>query len=149
MKNKNKINALESFMGISMLIGGTLASLIPAVGVEFNDIQVYQYFLYHFFIIYYGIHLIFVKNVDLGFKSYKRNLCFMIAIVFFELWINSILSFADANFLYLVRPPVDNLPIINLNNGWYVYFFSLISIGLLVITLIHLPFIICERKRNK
>lgn len=69
--------------------------------------------------------------------------------MFIMLWVNSILQVYDTNFFYLVRPPMDNLPILNLNNGWFVYFISLITVALILFSLLHLPFIILERKERK
>ena len=148
MKDENKKAILESFMSLTMLIGGILAILIPTCGVKFTRVQVYQYFLFHFFIIYYALNLMFVKKVDMGVRAYARNVCLLLLMVVLGLWINSILSFADTNFLYLTRPPMSGLPILNLDNGWYAYFFSLLFIGILLVSLLHLPFIIKEKKNK-
>jgi hypothetical protein len=48
----------------------------------------------------------------------------------------------------LVRPPIKNLPILNLNHGWYVYFVSLVACGFLGVTLVHLPSLIVELKNK-
>lgn len=69
--------------------------------------------------------------------------------MFIMLWVNSILQVYYTNFFYIVRPPMDNLPILNLNNGWFVYFISLITVALILFSLLHLPFIILERKERK
>jgi uncharacterized membrane protein YwaF len=51
--------------------------------------------------------------------------------------------------MYLVRPPMEDLPYLNLNGGWYAYFLRLVALGMAIISLFHLPFIIGERKNNK
>ena len=50
----------------------------------------------------------------------------------------------DTNFLYVVRPPADGLPLLNLDNGWYAYFGALVLCGFVGITAVHLPFVIKE-----
>ena len=99
-------------------------------------------------IIWYSLYLIITGQVKLGLRSYLKNMGILFCLVFVMLWVNSILSTYDTNFLYLVRPPMDNLPILNLNNGWHVYFLTLVSVALILFTLFHLPFII-KGKRKK
>jgi hypothetical protein len=45
-----------------------------------------------------------------------------------------------------MKPPMEGLPLLNLNHGWFVYFFTIVLLGLVLITLIHLPFMIKNRK---
>lgn len=44
---------------------------------------------------------------------------------------------------------MEGLPILNLDNGWYVYFLTLAAIGVSFVTLFHLPFIISEARNKK
>ena len=126
----------------TMLIGGTLSMLIPTVGVSFTNPQVYQYFLFHAYIVGFAIYLISKKIITIETKTLFRNLGILFGIMFIGIWINSMLSDKAVNFLYLSRPPMDNLPLLNLDHGWYVYFFTLIGIAVILMTLLHLPFII-------
>ena len=55
----------------------------------------------------------------------------------------------NTNFFFVVRPPVKGLPLLNLNHGWFVYFITLLCLGFIGITLVHLPFLIKEHKTLK
>ena len=64
---------------------------------------------------------------------------------FICMWINSFLSiaadvedaFRRANFMYLTRPPMSGLPLLNLDNGWGVYFLTLIALVVGLVGLFH------------
>lgn len=151
-KNEKRIEVMKSFLVPVAILGGTMALLIPTSGVDFKEPFAYQCFVYHSAIIWYSLYLITSKQVNLSLCSYKRNMLILSSLVFVMIWINSILSVYNTNFLYLVRPPMKNLPILNLNHGWFVYFISLISVALALFTLFHLPFIIKDaslKTRNK
>ncbi len=149
IKDEKKKDTLLAFMVPTMLLGGVMALLIPTVGVAFSKLQVYQYFIFHTSIVFFAIYVIANKLCKLDFKAYFRNLGFFGILIVVELWINSILSFENTNFLYVSRPPMDNLPILNLNNGWYVYFIHLLTIGLIILTIFHLPFAIISAKKKE
>jgi len=59
------------------------------------------------------------KIVTYTWKLFVRNLSYLGILVLIATWINSILSVTnpEVNFFYLCRPPMDNLPILNLNHG--------------------------------
>ena len=96
--------------------------------------------------VFYGFYLMLVEKIDLGFKTYKRNLISFSGLGMLGLTMNSILESYNVNFLYLRKPPMDNLPILNLNNGYFVYIITLIIVAILLLTIVHLPFMI---KKNK
>ena len=148
-KDGERLEKIKSFIVPIALLGGIMALLIPTSGVNFLKPYAYQCFVYHAGIIWYGLYLICTKQVKLGLHSYKSNMLYLFGIMFIMLWVNSILQVYDTNFFYLVRPPMENLPILNLNNGWFVYFISLITVALILFSLLHLPFIILERKERK
>ena len=121
IKNENVKKVLYNFMVPTSLIGASMSLLIPTVGTSFLNVQVYQYFIYHAFLIFYGIYLIREHLAELSLKVLFVNYGLLLMFVLFDLWVNSFLSFWGANFMYLTRPPMENLPILNLNHGWYVY----------------------------
>lgn len=88
------------------------------------------------------------KQVNLGLKAYLRNLIILFVLAIVMLWVNGMLSAYDTNFFFVNRPPVDNLPILNLKHGWHIYFLSLCMCGVILETIICLPYIIKERKSN-
>lgn len=139
---------LINFIAVMGTLGSFCAIMIPTNGVEFNNLGAYQCFVYHAGLMWYSLYLIISKEACLGFKEYLSNLLMLLALVFMEIYINSALSIYDTNFLYLTRPPMNNLPYLNLNQGWYIYFLKLLLLGALIITIFHLPFIIKKHKNN-
>lgn len=137
------------FIGVAGIIGGVCALLIPTNGVDFSKIQAYQCFVYHAGLVWFAMYLIATKKTRPGVKTFGKNLVLLMALVLGMLYVNSVLSEYNTNFMYLVRPPMDDLPYLNLNEGWYVYFIRLIILGIVIITLFHLPFIIRERIAKK
>lgn len=145
--------AILAFQTPTMLLGATIALFVPTVGVEFTVLQVYQYFIYHSFIIFFPIYVLREKLVKWELKTYGVNLAIIGLIAIVVLWINSFLSvsictceeclsgkhnyFSRANFMYLTYPPMDNLPLLNLNNGWYCYFLTLLSLVIVLMGIFH------------
>lgn len=148
-KNEATLEKIKSFIIPITLLGGIMAMLIPTSGVDFLEPYAYQCFVYHAGIFWYGLYLLASKQASLGLKSYKNNMFYLFGIMFIMLWVNSALQTYNTNFFYLVRPPMANLPILNLNNGWFVYFISLVSVAFVLFTLLHIPFIIAEYRKNK
>ncbi len=149
IKNDKTKDLLLSFMCPTMIIGGLLAIFIPTEGVKFTNIQTYEYFIYHAVIIYFGIYLLISKKITITFKTMFNNYIFLLVMLVFGIWINSLLSNYATNFLYLARPPMEGLPLLNLNNGWYAYFLALLGIGVTVMLIFHLPFAIYNKIKNK
>lgn len=137
---------VKSFLVPVAILGGILAILIPTSGVNFRKPFAYQCFLYHSGILWYAIYLLATKQVSMGKKAYTRNLGILACLVIVMLWINSALAVYDTNFFYLVRPPMEDLPLLNLDNGWMVYFLTIVSLGSILLSLVHLPFLLEERK---
>jgi hypothetical integral membrane protein (TIGR02206 family) len=136
---------LMSFMAFAGTIGSFCAIMIPTNGTDFGDIGAYQCFVYHAGLMWFSIYLIGSGKAKLGLKAYGRNTLLLLSLVVAMIYVNSALSAYGTNFLYLVRPPMEDLPVLNLDNGWYVYFLTLLGIGTSVLTLFHLPFIIIEK----
>ena len=149
VKNEKFIKIIKSFMVPAMLIGAAMALLIPTEGVDPSRARVWQYMLIHGVLVFYGLYLMVIEKVDLSFKAYLSNLKILTLITVLAFMMNSILEQYKTNFLFLRKPPMDNLPILNLNNGWYVYFITLTFIACALIFLVHLPFIIKRAKGNK
>lgn len=139
---------LINFIAVMGTLGSICAMLIPTNGVSFASIGAYQCFVYHAGLLWFSLYLICGGHAKINIKTYGQNLVFLLILTITMLYINSFLSAYGTNFMYLVRPPMENLPILNLNNGWYVYFISLLSCVFLIVTLFYLPFIIVNQ-RNK
>ncbi len=150
-QNEKLKEYLKSLIVPVSLIGATLAVLMATNGTDFTTPDAYQCFVYHAGMIWFSVYLIATKQVNLGLKAMIHNLISLFSLAVIMIWVNGLLQVYDTNFLYVVRPPVENLPVLNLNNGWFAYFLTLIICGLIGLSLVHLPFVIKERtkKHNK
>ena len=132
------------------LVGGGVSILMATSGVNFARPYAYQCFIYHAVMVWFGAYLIYSKNCDLGVKSWVTNCVTMACVAIVMIWVNGTLSAYNTNFLYVVRPPKSGLPFLNLDSGWFVYFLRLCLIGLVAITLVHLPAMIKQlASKNK
>ena len=93
-----------------------------------------------------SLYLIRFKHANLGMQAFKDNLVVLFALLIFNLYMNSILAVYDTNFMFIVRPPLEGLPFLNLDHGYYIYLFRIIMLGVIGLSLFHLPFIVKERK---
>lgn len=138
------------FMAVMGTLGSICALLIPTNGTDFTKILAYQCFVYHAGLLWFSLYLIVCGHAKLGIKALGRNMICLLSLVWAMIYVNSALSQYNTNFMYLVRPPMKNLPFLTLDFGWYVYFLHIVTLGAVIITLFHLPFIIRERKlKNK
>ena len=149
IKNEKLRAKIKSFMVPAMLIGAAMALLIPTEGVDPASTRVWEYMLAHTGLVFYGLYLMAIEKVDLGIKAYFNNLQFLLATTVVAFIMNSLCVDSDANFFFVRKPPMDNLPILNLNHGWHVYFLTLVVVACTLIFLIQLPFIIKEQKAKK
>ena len=143
VKNEKIVKTVKSFMVPCMLIGAAMALLIPTEGVNIATPRVWQYMLIHGVLVFYGLYLALIERIDMSFKAYLTNLKLLLLVTILAFLMNSVLEQYDTNFMFLRVPPMEGLPILNLNNGWYVYFISLAAVACLLLLLVHLPFIIC------
>lgn len=132
-----------------MLIGAAMALLIPTEGVDVATPRVWQYMLIHGVLVFYGLYLAVVERVDMSFKSYLTNLKLLLAVMVVAFLMNSALEEYGTNFLFLRQPPMEGLPILNLDNGWFVYFISLALVACALLLSVHLVFILLESRRKK
>ena len=146
-KHETQVSKVASLCVPVGLWGGVLAILMATSGVNFAKPYAYQCFLYHAGLLWWALHLLLTRQVDLGLQAYLRNLKVLGGMLFLMIWVNSALSVYDTNFWFVVRPPADGLPLLNLNNGCLCYFLTLVGIGLFAITITHLPAMMKERKK--
>ena len=144
-KNREKI---LGFMSPMMLLGGFLAIMIPTEGVDFAVAQVYQYFLYHAMLIFFSLYVIRRRFVRWNVSVLLRNARYLGAAAFFATLMNSMLYSAneEVNFFFLVRPPMENLPVLNLNYGWFGYIAILLVIAVILIGGFHAVLISLQNK---
>lgn len=149
IKNETFVKVVKSFMVPCMLIGAAMALLIPTEGVNIATPRVWQYMLIHGTLVFYGFYLALVERVDLSFKAYLTNLKLLLAVVMAAFLMNSVLEQYHTNFLFLREPPMDGLPLLNLDNGWFVYFICLALVACLLLLLVHAAFILCAARRKR
>ena len=134
--NNEKIKRiLYSFMMPSCLFGGIAAILIPTSSAISSWVITFQYFIYHIALIVFALHLITSEEFKITIKDYINCLKFILALMFFSIYINSILYDGESNinFMYVVSPPQEGLPYLNENEGWFVY---IIRYAILIFTCI-------------
>lgn len=145
-ENKFK-KLLINFTSVMGVLGSFCAIMIPTNGTSFTSILAYQCFVYHAGLLWFSLYLIVSKNATFTFKTMLQNMLMLLILVIFNIYVNSALSVYDVNFMYLTRPPMENLPILNLDNGWYMYLLSLLLVGLLLTTIFQLPFVLVNINR--
>ena len=140
---------LINFISVVGTLGSVCAILIPTNGTDFTTPDAYQCFVYHAGLLWFALHLILSGRARLGsVRTLGENVGILLALTFVMLYINGALAAYDTNFFYLTRPPMENLPVLNLAAGWYAYFLRLIALAAGILTLFHLPFILRERTRT-
>ena len=149
IKNEELLGKIRSFMVPCLMIGALMALLIPTEGVDPSVPRVWQYMLIHGVLVFYGLHLAFIDRVDLSFKAYLNNLKFMLCLVLAALLMNSVLEAYGTNFLFLRVPPMEGLPILNLDQGWFVYVLSLSAVAAVLLLLGHAPYMISHAVRKR
>jgi hypothetical integral membrane protein (TIGR02206 family) len=148
VKNEQLVKVMKSFMVPSMLIGAAMALIIPTAGTDPATPRVWEYMSAHTVLVFYGIYLMAVEKVDLSFKVYLTNLKILAGITVFAFLMNSMLEPYEPNYLFLRKPPMDGLPILNLDHGWHVYFVILVAVACVLMLAVHLPFIIKAARRK-
>ena len=111
-----------NFMAVMGILGSVCAILIPTNGTDFTTLLAYQCFVYHAGRLWFSLYLILSGKAKLGLRSLWTNMGVLLFLVWMMIYVNSILSEYNTNFMYLVRPPMKDLPFLTLDYGWYVYF---------------------------
>ena len=143
-----------SFMLPSCLIGGIAAILIATDTARNSPIITVQYYLYHIAIVVFAIKIYTNKEFKLNIQDYFNCLKFILAIMFFAIYINSMVftqgmldgTQGEVNFMYVVDPPQSGLPYLNKDQGWFVYIirYAILAVG--AISLIYIKPIVSSIK---
>ena len=157
---------LLAFMYPTCFIGAIFSLLLATVDIEFSSPLTWQFFMVHAALIIFGLYIPMSKVVVIDTKKYVNTCIVLIALFLVSVYINGITSMPSQNvivngevvgitegkytsFFYSMIPPLEGLPILNMKYGWFVYALSIIAIGIIVLTLAHLPFIIKDIKKKK
>lgn len=130
-------------------LGSIAAILIPTNGTDFTSIDAYQCFVYHAGLLWFSLYLIFSGRARMDMAALGRNLTILFFLTLLMIYVNGALSSYDTNFMYVVRPPMENLPYLNLEKGWYSYFLHLLALGLTLLCLFYAPFLLYRQKNAK
>jgi len=149
-------NPLIAFMYPTMLGGALMAMLIPTSSVDHGFISAisFQFWIFHAMLMFLALYMIITKPIKFSIKSYFTALILLAFALVMSIYINSIVGGSDvyANFFFVARPPMDGLPILNLEHGWHVYILHLVWLGVLLVSLAYIPVFlkaIKERKNKK
>ena len=144
LMNNEKIHRfLLSFMRPSCLFGGIAALLIPPYTPRNGGwLITTQYFGYHVLLVVFSLYLYTSKEMKFTIKDYFACLKFLLVLMFFAFYINSMLyettGGADVNFMYVISPPQSGLPFLTEKYGWFVY---IVHYAFLVLTCLTLSYI--------
>jgi hypothetical protein len=143
-KNEKLKRFLLGFMFPSCLFGGIAAILIPTSSSLNAWVITLQYNLYHISLIVFALHICTSKDVKLTIKDYFNCLKFLVLIMFFAIYINSVVydGSSKINFMYVVSPPVDGLPFLTEKFGWFVYIMHYACLVLFCVTITYIKPII-------
>lgn len=136
------------FVAVMGTLGSFCAIMIPTNGTDFAKIFAYQCFVYHAGLLWFALYLIVSQEAVMNIKAMLRNIGILAGLAFLMIYVNGALSVYGTNFMYVVRPPMENLPLLNLDHGWYVYFIHLTGLGILLISIFYLPFILVHKIEN-
>ncbi|MBR4972482.1 MAG: YwaF family protein [Oscillospiraceae bacterium] len=144
---------LLSFMIPSCLFGGIAALLIPTdSSLNGGWILTVQYFGYHIAIVVFALTLLLGKQMQLTVKHYGNCIKFLLGLMLFAVYINSILydGVSNINFMYVASPPKSGLPFLTEEYGWLVYVAHYLSLILFFVTLTYSkPLLAALRKKTK
>ena len=149
IKSEKAKTVLLEFMFPTMCIGAALALLIPTDGTEFNELRTYQYFIYHGYLVGFAIYLVMSKTIIITWKTLFRNTAILFVFSIIAIYLNGIMQYAHTNFMFVSRPPIEGLPILNLNQGWHMYYLKLVLTAVVLLFIIHFPFILHNKKIAK
>lgn len=150
--NSQKLKELLiSFMIPSCLFGG-IAALLIATTSSLNGgwILSVQYFGYHAAITIFAIVLLCGNVIKLTARHYVNCLKFLLVLMLFAIYINSILYDGESNinFMYVASPPQSGLPFLTEKYGWAVYMAHYAFTVLFCVTLCYIkPIITAIREK--
>lgn len=160
-------NKLLAFQYPTAFLGALLALMLATITIEFDRPLAWQYFLYHACLLVYGIYIPMSKVVKIDTKMFLNTCVCLIGLFLVSIYINGLIAVPSQDvinsagevigqtegmyvwFFYSTKPPIENLPILNLDNGWFVYILSILAIGIIAVTLVHIPFLVKDYKEYK
>ena len=150
-ENVHKHKLLLSFMYPTLVGGAFMGSIIPAAAIYHGllEIATYRYFFFHAMLMFFGLYIFLSRPIQYDLTNYAAGLFLTFVSMIFAIWLNAFFGWdPGVNHMFVVRPPIDGLPILNFENGWLRYMVDMLWVGLLLITLCYLPVIIREAPKQ-
>jgi len=136
-----KRRPLLAFM-FPMLVGGGAMGMLLQTTASYHgllDIGTYRYFLYHSMLVFLGLYLYRTQPIRYTIREYGMAVGLGVVALILAIWINGFFGWdPNVNFLFVVRPPMEGLPLLNLDRGWAMYIFHIAWIAVAVFTLCYL-----------
>jgi len=146
-KNEGLRRHLYEFCWPTATFGAICALLIPTEGVSFFETpHTWEYFLFHGLLIGFGITIVRRFGSTFNGKSYIACLAGVGIACWIAIYMNAL---TGENFMFMMRPPMENLPYLNMNAGWLSYFLRIGALAVFILTACYLPFILRARKQKK
>ncbi|MCD8373084.1 MAG: YwaF family protein [Clostridia bacterium] len=166
MKEGKLRDTLLAFMYPTCALLPVLALMIPNVfsyidvSDAFTAAMPYQYFLYHTMLIALGVYIAMTGAAKFRVRHIFYSVAIMCIIAYAAIYLNSAFASVDysqgyavveniTNFFYVYGlPKTLNLFTITEKWQWLAYFFCLVALVVVVFTIMYLPFILKNRKRE-
>jgi len=136
-----KRRPLLAFM-YPMLVGGGAVGMLLQYTYNHHgllEFATYRFFIYHTMLVFLGFYLYMAQPIRYTIKEYGMAIGLGVVAVIFAIWVNGFFGWDPrVNFLFVVRPPREGLPLLNLDRGWAVYIFQITWIAVSVFTLCYL-----------
>ena len=132
-QKKRTLSCLLYFWGIG---GATQALLTPTVTAQTPPFLFYQFFISHTFIVLGALYPIFVYSIKPSRDDLKNSIKYTVLILPFIGLINWLVQ---GNYFYLSHKP-DAETLLDALGPWPIYIIPLIGIGILLFSLLYLPF---------
>ena len=145
-KNEKLREFLYALSYPAAIVGAMLSLLIPTEGVAFNEVHPYQYFLYHAFLVGFGYWTFYARKHIFTKKSVLQALIGLLLCAWLAFYVNAL---SGENFMFIVEPPLENLPYLNVDHGWGVYFAHLICAAGVGLVLPYLPVLLRKTQKDK
>ncbi len=157
---------LLAFVYPTAFLGALMALILATITIEFDRPLTWQFFIFHASLLIYGLYIPMSGVVEINTKMFINTCVCLVGVFFLSIYINGIISIPELDvlidgevvgategkyvyFFYSTEPPIDNLPILNMKNGFWVYLMHILTIGIVAVSAAHIPFFIKDYQKYK
>jgi hypothetical integral membrane protein (TIGR02206 family) len=153
VKGERIQRAMIAFMYPTMLCGAVVSLLMPADSgmKEFDSILSYQFMISHGILLFLSIYMYMSRAIKFSARTYGIAVSGLMMGLVLAVYLNTLAGGAESgvNFFYIVEPPMEGMPILNMNQGWHMYIVKLSLTTLVMLTCSYIPVIIKWFKLRK